>query len=576
MPALVAAALVLHVSGSVAQEQVGDTAVGHAAGARTIVELQPFRQTSVSMSEAGETARRRATLVNLNPGINAWFLLTLGDAGQEHATTYHLENPDPREQQLELGAGGDIRLEAAGRVTDCAIWSGAADAELEEARRSNLPFAPLCNGRLYLRNPVPGNRTSLEAVTEFLRDHVWGGERVIGFVKRELFRDVFEQRPAPADAQVPPAAASDRAPAPALVSAEYEARAFIPGSLGIDLGEADRGVVLGQWYEARGLPGVYVSTMQPAALVGLGARGQGQAWRPDAVEAEALSYLIAFDLSRFDVGFTLGTEHPRLGWSGNVLDDVREPGLPGPDGIDTSAPLVRAGMLPPWLETRAVATFTGGLKREQGAFRYGALAQRDHGSHYGFVEQGVVFSRLVPGLATLFVTGDGTVDMKTWTGDDEALLPAIRDARQNGVALVEPDPVGGVPVPGALVGRWGPGNWSGSAKGQLRTLRAGACLIAHASTRFLVYGYFSTATPPTMARVFQAYGCYYAMHLDMNALEHTYLALYRRQGSQIEVEHLVEGMSQLDKQSGGAVVPRFLGFPDDRDFFYLLRRIPER
>ena len=62
MPALVAAALVLHVSGSVAQEQVGDTAVGHAAGARTIVELQPFRQTSVSMSEAGETARRRATL----------------------------------------------------------------------------------------------------------------------------------------------------------------------------------------------------------------------------------------------------------------------------------------------------------------------------------------------------------------------------------------------------------------------------------------------------------------------------------------------------------------------------------
>jgi hypothetical protein len=75
-----------------------------------------------------------------------------------------------------------------------------------------------------------------------------------------------------------------------------------------------------------------------------------------------------------------------------------------------------------------------------------------------------------------------------------------------------------------------------------------------------------------MARVFQAYGCRYAMHLDMNALEHTYLALYVRKGSSIIVEHLIEGMAQLDKASGGRVVPRFLGYPDNRDFFYLVQR----
>jgi len=75
-----------------------------------------------------------------------------------------------------------------------------------------------------------------------------------------------------------------------------------------------------------------------------------------------------------------------------------------------------------------------------------------------------------------------------------------------------------------------------------------------------------------MARVFLAYGCRYAMHLDMNALEHTYLALYPRSGAQLAVEHLVPGMAVLDKSLGTTLMPRFLSFPDDRDFFYLTRR----
>ena len=95
-----------------------------------------------------------------------------------------------------------------------------------------------------------------------------------------------------------------------------------------------------------------------------------------------------------------------------------------------------------------------------------------------------------------------------------------------------------------------------------------------ANRRFLIYGYFSGATPSAMARVFQAYGCRFAMHLDMNALEHTYLALYRRRDEHVEVEHLIDDMSQLDvKAKGGAgLVPRFLAVPDDRDFFFLTRK----
>jgi len=64
--------------------------------------------------------------------------------------------------------------------------------------------------------------------------------------------------------------------------------------------------------------------------------------------------------------------------------------------------------------------------------------------------------------------------------------------------------------------------------------------------------------------------------LDMNALEHTYLALYARQGNQVLVEQLIEGMKEVDRTSQGELAPRFLAFPDDRDFFYFTRRESSR
>jgi hypothetical protein len=321
------------------------------------------------------------------------------------------------------------------------------------------------------------------------------------------------------------------------------------------------------------LDGVYASLIEPRAIdMEIPASYRSRVKDLDAVEASALVYLVAFDLSEFDLGFALGTDHPRVGWSPRTLDEVRDQNLPGPDGIGTVAPLVVNGMVNPLLAGRMVATFTGGFKREHGAFHYGALAHRNHGSHYGFIEQGSLFSKLQPGLATLYVLNDGTVAMKTWNKEDDALLPRIKHARQNGVSLVEPDERTGIPAPGALVAQWGPGNWSGSADENLRTLRAGACLQETRSRRFLVYGFFSSATPSAMARVFQGYGCRYAMHLDMNALEHTYLALYVRDADRLVIEHLVQGMAVVDKKVAGSLVPRFLGLPDDRDFLYLVRR----
>jgi hypothetical protein len=318
---------------------------------------------------------------------------------------------------------------------------------------------------------------------------------------------------------------------------------------------------------------MFISVIQPEAIAAAASRRQSRTVNElDAVEAAALDYMVAIDLSQFELGFALGTDHPRVGWSERVLESARDPRLPGPDGIDSAAPLVVNGIVSPPTVERVAATFAGGFKREHGAFRSGALALRNHGSHYGFIEQGVIFSKLQPGLATLIVDDTGEVRMKTWSTSDDAQLAHIRYARQNGVPLIEYDDKTTSSSPGALVNSWGPGNWSGSSEEHLRTLRAGACLVGAETPRFLVYGYFSDATPSAMATVFQAYGCRYAMHLDMNALEHTYFAVYAHKNGKIAVEHLIEGMAEVDRKGGDELAPRFLGFPDDRDFFYVTRK----
>jgi hypothetical protein len=316
-----------------------------------------------------------------------------------------------------------------------------------------------------------------------------------------------------------------------------------------------------------------VSTIAPEHIENRLRLGHERSVNPlTAAESAALVYLVAFDLRAFDLHFALGTDHPRLDWSPRPPPASQDSSLPGPDGIASSAPVVANGMVSPADLDRTVAAFAGGFKRSHGAFRHGELSQRNHGSHYGFIEEGVIFSKLQPGLATVVVMDDGTVDVRTWTMADNAQLAHVRYARQNGVPLIEFDPQRNASVPGDFVNLWGAGNWSGSANEDLRTLRAGLCLQENARGRFLIYAYFSAATPSAMARVFQAYQCRYAMHLDMNALEHTYFALYLRRGGSRVVEHLVRGMEEVDRSSRGGLAPRFLSFPDDRDFFYFTRR----
>lgn len=551
----------------------------NAPAAMTIIDLQPNQQSeSVTLADGAATPAR-VTLLNLNPRINAWYLLSIESGGSSGTPRrYHLENAEPARQAVHLDEHGDLLLSGVGADLHCNLGRQQSPNLLDRARASALPYAPLCGERLYLRNKVAGTYTDLERVTNFLRDHVWGGEEIISFAKNRIYDDAFREPArdagAGADDGSAPRARPDAPPAAALPGPKAAIR-IVPAHLGIDTGTA-AGLLPGRWYAVPDAAGIYVSATQP-----LTAYRSGDAGGIDTVEAGALDYLVAFDLGQFDLGFELGTDHPRVGWSPRIRDEMRDASRAGPDGIADSAPLARNGMINPALSARTAAAFTGGFKREHGAFRYGELALRNSGSHYGFIQQGTLFSRLQPDLATLYVLDDGSVGMKTWTAQDDRLLPRIRHARQNGVALVEFDAASGRSTIGKLVSQWGPGNWSGSKEEKLRTLRAGACLLDTADRHYLIYGYFSTATPTAMAQVFQAYGCRYAMHLDMNALEHTYLAIYTRTAKGLNVQHLVQGMEAVDNKGGARAGgdgfrPRFLAFPDDRDFFYLTRREPAR
>ena len=546
----------------------------------SILDLQPYRRTDSLRIKDTAGVEGTALLTNLNPAINGWYLLELRWPNAL-VETYHLENPSPKSQTVRLDANHPDGLVIGGGQAPyaCDLWGTTSQNGLRAARRLGAPYASLCGGRLYLRNHTPGRGTSLERVTDFLRENVPAGDRIVGLVRDAYFPHLYEQRAETEPTRGAPGIAaqhpSGHHPADASLNPSDTSHTVKPLQLGIaSVAASEGGMALGRWYAARDTPGVYVSVIQVNAIAPEVLRSYATLVSPvEPVESAALVYLAAFDLGQLGLKYALGTDHPKVGWSDHMLPQMKNTALPGPDGIGSSAPVVSTGLVNPRDANATVATFTAGFKRIHGAFKYGELASRNGGSHYGFIEEGVVFSKLQPGLATLYVLEDGTVDMKTWADADERLLPHIRYARQNGVPIISGlDVPTQVPVPGALVSRWGEGNWSGSADRKLRTLRAGAGLQDTPGGRFLVYAFFWSATPSAMARVFQAYGCRYAMLLDMNALEHTYLAVYRRERGGVHAEHLIQEMQSIDASVDGRSCLRFLECADNRDFFYLIRK----
>ena len=536
---------------------------------KSVIDLQQFRElTSLPPSDPESV---NATLIDLNPNVGSWYVLRLESRDGE-TLSYHLESQPGVRIRLDPAYSSGLTLErtAFGSMhsSQCDLWSSGNAVALTDARHSGVVYAPLCDGAVYLRNPIDGHRTPKERVVDLLRDHVWQGEELTSLVKDMFYKDAFLATSNLTAARLGSAAApSGEGPMPPRVSAAALDQLVVPVNLEIPLtGETEGQVAVGRWYQTIDNPGIFVTTLRPDLVAEDVVAEQGRRVSAlDATESSALAFLVAFDVQQFDMGFRVGTDHPRLDWSDAVQPARRDNSTTGPDGILSAEPLVRTGMLSPTEAIRVAATFTGGFKRTHGALS-------SNGAHYGFIENGVVLSKLQAGLATVIGLEDGSITLKTWTDEDNANLPRIRYARQNGVPILERDASTGLGKPGSQVRDWGGGNWSGSAAKKLRTLRAGLCMQENQGRQYLIYGYFSTATPSAMARVFQAAGCSYAMQLDMNALEHTYMAIYRPQGATLLTEHLIDGMGAVDGSKDGQTLPRFVSVADNRDFFYLLRR----
>ncbi|MEL7254576.1 MAG: hypothetical protein AAGL23_10415 [Pseudomonadota bacterium] len=523
---------------------------------RAMRDFQPFRKTSAVTSSEG----KEITLTSLNPRFNKWFLLDLTRAQRTTTTdTFHIELTNPEDTYLTLSDGDNPELifDNNGAMTRCAPWTGRV-SELDRAKSSGLPYAPICDDNAFVRNVVRGNRSSREAVAEFLRDNVVFGESIVTLIKGSFYEDAYMSSGEVIDGGDAGQIAA------ALGKARLSSHPVFRAYFGFELDGADGGMEAGSWYAVKDAPGIFASAMQPG-MIDRSVFSEGRTNGLDGVESRADVYLVAFDMTNFELGYEVGTDHPRLDWS--PRPKLNRAGLPGPDGFNNSGAIVRTGMLSPALTERVAATFAAGFKRSHGAWRAGDKSITNQGHHYGFVSNGVVFSRLHPGLATIYVLDDGTIGMRTWTEADEELLPSIKFARQNGVPVIDNG------LPGDQVISWLGGNWSGSAEADLRTLRGGACMREVDERQFLIYAYFSTATPSAMARTFQAYECDYAMLLDMNSQDHTYMALYTEVNGTPVPEHLVRGMSAIDQTANnGQPIPRFVGFSDNRDFMYLLRK----
>ena len=528
------------------------------------VEFSPMRVTTEAFSADGAVLRH----VSLHPGVNRWHLIERIPA-EGRGQSWHLELGEAEAWTVSLADGDDpaLVIAGAGGVSECRPWAGEP-SELANAANSGLPYAPVCGGKLFLRNKVSGSRTNREAVSDFLRKNVVFGDKLVNLIKGTFFEDAFLET---ADF----GAGDDNGDVvAALGQARLDRRPIMRTAMGLPVTGAPDGMEPGSWYAVEGQEGIFASVMQPGLIERdmLAARN-GANWL-DGVEQNADVYLVAFDLSRFEIGYELGTDHPGLEWSSRPSRRGGEWNMAGPDGFSRPDPLVRNGMLNPALLPRVAGAIAGGFKRDHGAFRFGDYAGFNRGHHYGFISNGVTFSRLIENLSTLYITTDGEIGMKLWQEADNAMIPRLAHARQNGVPLVVRDPETGESVPGNRVTSWGGGNWSGSAEAQLRTLRAGACLREAGGRQFLIYAYFSSVTPSAMARTFQAYDCDHAMLLDMNSPELTYMAVYRQNtsGDGLEADHLSRLMAESDPWLGGVRVPRFVTFSDNRDFIYLLRK----
>jgi hypothetical protein len=561
--------------------------------ANSVVDLQKNKVVESTIQfQSGE-----AQLTTLNSKIGMWYLLTVRWPGRVSPVTYNLEVPAGAAVRLSIAPTGLKLHEASGKAHDCNLFSDFSNSPLNQTF-SNLNYKNICDGLVFKRVRVakPQNEDEKVKAANFIRQNSGAyGDKLVDFYKAHT-EDSSVVWGASTKGENSNIHCSDNQNCPERARLSDFGKSTVikiesgPNSLDIALKELNnRGPMLaGEWYSAAKHSGVYVSLVKSTLVTEDILKDQYLGKRInqlDEVEGRAVSYLVAFDLDKHTIGWNHGLSHPGVEWSDR--NTLRKDGFAGPDGFANLSPLEVSGQLNPSYLSKLVGVMCGGFQRRHAVFKWGDFKTKNFGNYYGFLENGVVLSTLNEGLATLYTTANGSVDMKTWNESDNANVDNIKFARQNGVPLVMPDPAhphSGSGIPGEFVYDQGLGNWSGTAdtyaadgktiikKSQQRSARAGACISEQHGHRYLIYGYFSSANPSAMARVFQAYQCQYAMHLDMNSAGQGYLGLLNILSDKNIVETAVSEMSARNTTLNGRTWPRYVGAPNSDDFFFILAK----
>ena len=482
--------------------------------------------------------------IDLNPSIGRWILLKIpGLDGQAHWA--HLDLGQEGNSKASLGADGNLHIEPRGaKPVVCKLDTAAARAEI--IKNYSEPFTAICAGAAFVRSkPAKGYKSNLESVTDWLREQGPMGEKLITW-RKDLFPHDGDSAQT-GDGSAAAQSAAGPSPAPLVPGAPQSLSA---ANIGFKL--ASRSIGNGAWVPVIGAPGVWTSTTSASFVPPIFSDHKG---------SDSLAYFMAIELNAIDPRYSVGVDHPGVVWSSRA-PSPHEAG--GPDGFGSLDPLDRVGMVPPWAMTQLTAVIAGGFKREHSAFKAGPLSSKNHGSHYGFAEAGVILSKLQPGLATFFQRTGETAQIKVWGPEDEAKgSDKLIFARQNGLPLLENG------IPGKDLAISFTGNWSGNQEGSPETMRSSLCIADRNGKSYLLYGVYSKAVPKDMAQILKAYNCKFAMQMDMNAPALTYAAVVGKDEKGTPKYMPLLG-SMDDRNFGGT--GRFTNTPDTRDFIYFERR----
>lgn len=535
-----------------------------------LLQLQTYKQEVTATYE--DAAFTSATLINLNSHINTWYILTLTDSDYSVTTYNLLAISDKLKLNLNTDTPELLITGHSDGIYNCDIGKEVSWV-FETRKKTRSSYIPVCNNLLLITVRQDGYQPWVEKGAEVLR---WlagdAGEEVISGVKEHFFQDKYIVEEQAEESTAPSEATSNSSPLPrATIQERYQNTTIPTRHLGLRTENSENRLLAGEWYPLKNYPAVYTSMITPGMVSKeIHASHKDRVNYLDRVERKATVFLMSFSLNRYTLGWGHGTDHPSVGWSPRARNITKDNPY-GPDGFNRMDPLIPLGHVPPFHWSKTIGTFSAGFQKRHGAFRYGKLSTFNKAHHYGFMENGVMLVSPSEGLATVIMYKDGGVDLKRWTAKDKELLPYIRHIRQNGVPLIHRDE-NGQGIPGRWVKHWSKGNWSGSAKKELRAPRGATCLIETPQENHLVYAYFSSATPSAMARVFQAYGCSFAIHLDLNSPGQAYASLFNAQGEDgvFDIELLMTKMHMY--WGGSASRPRYFIKPDYKDFFYIMKR----